>query len=98
MSGESKNLATEIATHPKTTVFFSWLVSVLTNGAAWYVEWASPIVAALISISSVILIVTGIRLNITNNKKTKLDIQKIESENQTLRDELKGISDRKQEK
>lgn len=98
MSEESKNLATEIVTHPKATVFFTWLVSFITNGAAWYVEWAYPIVASLISISSIVLIFTGIRLNITNNKKVKLDIQKIESDNKKLRDELRGISDRKEEK
>lgn len=88
MSVELKNLATEMTTHPKMVSFMSWLIVTLTNCANFYVDYASPIVTATIPVLSVILIFTGIRLNISNKKKIDMELRKADEELKAIKEKL----------
>lgn len=91
MSVELKNLATETMVHPKVVSFMSWLVVTLTNCANFYVEFASPVVTALIPVFSVILIFTGIRLNISNKKKIDRELKKEDDELKAIKEKLTAL-------
>lgn len=66
-----KQVTTEIATHPKT----AWFTVLLVNVSEWYVDWASPVISALTSIASFIVMVLLVRYHWMNTKHLKLTIE-----------------------
>jgi hypothetical protein len=81
MSAEAKQavsqVATEIATHPKT----AWLLVFIVNLSEWYVEWMSPVIIAATSILSFGTMVLLFRYHWLNTVKLKMDIDKEKAEN-----------------
>jgi len=75
MNDEKIKVVTEALSHPKTHSFGSWLAAIIANSANWYVEFASPIVSVLVSILSLVLVITGIRVNTLKRKKILLEAE-----------------------
>ena len=67
-----KDIVQEIVTHPKT----SWLTVAMTSFSNWWVDWGSPLVDALASISGLILVLVLIRYHWQNTKKIMRDNDK----------------------
>lgn len=99
MSDELKQAATQVitqvATHPKT----AWLTVFIVNMSEWYVEWISPVVVALTSILSFVVMILLVRYHWINTDKLKKDIELQIAESKkikALEKQLQGVSDRKQ--
>lgn len=60
MSGEIKEVAQAIATHPKTSA----AIVATTQVEAWIVQWFNPVLDALASLAAFILAVVLIRYNL----------------------------------
>lgn len=87
--------ATQIATHPKT----AWLTVFIVNMSEWYVEWISPVIVALTSILSFVIMILLVRYHWINTDKLKIDIELQLAKSKkikALEKQLKGVSDRKQ--
>ena len=101
MSTELKQAATQavtqIATHPKT----AWLTVFIVNMSEWYVEWISPVIIALTSILSFVIMILLVRYHWINTDKLKMDIELQIAESKkikALEKQLQGVSDRKHER
>lgn len=101
MSGEIKQAATQImtqaATHPKT----AWLTVFIINISEWYVEWISPVIIALTSMLSFVIMILLVRYHWLNTDKLKLDIEKQISENERIKElenQIEGLTRRKKER
>lgn len=88
---------TQIATHPKT----AWLTVFIVNMSEWYVEWISPVIVALTSILSFVIMILLVRYHWINTDKLKMDIELQIAESKkikSLEKQLQGVSDRKHER
>jgi len=101
MSEELKQAATQavtqVATHPKT----AWLTVFIVNMSEWYVEWISPVIVALTSIISFVIMILLVRYHWINTDKLKMDIELQIAESKkikALEKQLQGVSDRKNER
>jgi len=101
MNSELKQAATQtitqVATHPKT----AWLTVFMVNIAEWYVEWVSPVIIALTSILSFVIMILLVRYHWINTDKLKLDIELQIAESKRFKElekQLQGVSDRKSER
>ena len=65
----------EIIANPKT----SFLAVATTNFSNWWIDWGSPIISAVSSILSIVLLVVLIRYHLQNTKK-------LIRENETIND------------
>jgi hypothetical protein len=90
MSEEKIKIVSEVLNHPKAASFGSWIAAAIANGANWYVEYASPIVAAIVSILSLVLVITGIRVNTLKQRKLSVDLDQ-----QKPTKEIKNILEKK---
>lgn len=101
MSTELKQAATQavtqIATHPKT----AWLTVFIVNMSEWYVEWISPVIIALTSMLSFVIMILLVRYHWINTDKLKMDIELQIAESKKIKElkkQIKGVSDRKTER
>ncbi|MCP3700372.1 MAG: hypothetical protein GY920_17920 [Aliivibrio sp.] len=70
MREETRQIGEAIASHPKT----AYMVIMLTNISAWWVEWVDPLVDAVTSVLGVVLVSVLIRYHWQNTKKLKKEI------------------------
>lgn len=94
MSAEIKQIATQVITHPKT----AWLSVFIVNVSEWYIEWISPVIIAMTSILSLIIMILLVRFHLLNTQKLKIDIEKQGEESEKIRElerRITVISERK---
>lgn len=97
MNEEAKQATIQVITHPKT----AWLTVFIVNISEWYIEWMSPIIIALTSILSFIMMILLVRYHWINTNKLKMDIEIQVKKNRKIKElenQLKGVSDRKNER
>jgi len=98
MSTELKEAAiqavTQTATHPKT----AWLTVFIVNVSEWYVDWISPVIVALTSILSFVIMLLLVRYHWINTDKLKRDIELQIAESKKIKlteKQNQGISNKK---
>lgn len=101
MESEIKQAAiqatTQVVTHHKT----AWLAVIIVNMSEWYIEWVSPIIIALTSILSFVLLILLVRYHWINTDKLKLDIELQVAESKKIKQlekQISGMTNRKKER
>ena len=71
MNEEAKQVVSSIVTHPKT----AWMTVFFVNLSEWYIEWVSPVIIALTSILSFVIMLLLLKYHWLNTKKLEMEIK-----------------------